>query len=58
MKFRLINEKATINICRSTKKICEIEIVSSISYRVESTSKVQIEEHLGVEALAAMIMNF
>ena len=58
MKFRFINEKATINICRSTKKICEIKIVSSVSYRVESTSKVQIEERLGVEALDAVIMNF
>ena len=33
-------------------------MVSAISYRVEKSSKVQIEECLGVEALAAVIMNF
>ena len=33
-------------------------MVSSISYGVENTSEVQIEEHLGVEALAVVIMNF
>ena len=32
-------------------------MVSAISYRVESTSEVQIDERLGVEALAAVIMN-
>ena len=33
-------------------------MVSTISYRVESSSEVQIEERLGVEALATVIMNF
>ena len=40
------------------KKNGEIQTLSSISYRVKSMFEVQIEEHLGVEALAAMIMNF
>ena len=30
----------------------------AISYRVEKSSEVKIEERLGVEALAAVIMNF
>ena len=40
------------------KKSGEIQTISAISYRVESTSEVQIEERLGVEALLAVIMNF
>ena len=40
------------------KQSGEIQTVYVISYRVESTSEVQIEECLGVEALAAIIMNF
>ncbi|KAG5568438.1 hypothetical protein H5410_064542 [Solanum commersonii] len=32
--------------------------VSAITYRVESGSEVQIEERLGIEALAAVMMNF
>ena len=36
----------------------EIQSVSVISYRVEKSFKVQIEECLGVEALGAVIMNF
>ena len=43
MKFRLNNEEAIFNICRSMKKSGEIRMVSAISYRVESTSEVQIE---------------
>lgn len=58
MMFRLNNEEATFNIYRSMKKSVEIQTVSTISYRVESTSDVQIEERLGVKALAAVIMNF
>ena len=34
------------------------EIQSAISYRAEKSSEIQIEECLGVEALAALIMNF
>ena len=57
MKFRLNNEEATFNICGSMKKSGEPQTVSSISYRVKSMYEVQIEEHLGVESLAAVIMN-
>ncbi|MCQ8077603.1 hypothetical protein NP267_23975, partial [Salmonella enterica] len=58
MKFRLNNEEATFNICRSMKQNGELQTVSAITYRLESGSEVQIEERLGVEALAAVIMNF
>ena len=36
----------------------ELQTVSAISYRVESVSEVQIEEVIGVEALAVVIVNF
>jgi len=36
----------------------ELQLVSAITYRVESGSEVQIKERLGVEALAAVMMNF
>ena len=36
----------------------ELQSVSAISYKVGKSSKTQIEERLGVEALAAVIMNF
>ena len=36
----------------------EIQSVSAISYRVEKSSEVQIEERLGVKALVVVIMNF
>ena len=58
MKFRLNNEEVTFNIFRSMRKSGELQSVSTISYRVEESSEVQIEERLGVEALAAVIMNF
>ena len=58
MKFRLNNEEVTFNIFRSMRKSGELQPVSAISYKVEESSEVQIEERLGVEALEAMIMNF
>ena len=58
MKFRLNNEEATFNNCRSMKQNGEIQTVYAISHRVERTFEVQIEECLVVEALAAVIMNF
>jgi len=58
MKFRLNNEKATINICRSMKQSCDIQVVSSISYRFGSIYEVKIKEQAGVEALAVVIINF
>ena len=36
----------------------ELQTLSAISYRVESTFEVQIEKRLGVEAVATMIINF
>ena len=36
----------------------ELQSVSAISYEVGSSYEVQIEESLGVEALAALITNF
>lgn len=53
IKFRLNNKEASFNICRSIKLT-----VSAISYGVESMYDVQIEESLGVKALAAVIINF
>ncbi|XP_069149188.1 uncharacterized protein [Solanum lycopersicum] len=58
MNFMLNNEEATFNICRSIKECVDVQMVYNISYRVNSTSEVQIEERLGVEALAVGIMNF
>ena len=58
MNFRLNNEKTTFNICWSMKQSGELQTVSAISYRVKSTSEVQIKERLGVEELEAVIMNF
>uniref|UniRef100_M1DY48 Integrase core domain containing protein n=1 Tax=Solanum tuberosum TaxID=4113 RepID=M1DY48_SOLTU len=43
---------------RSMKQSSELQSVSAITYRVESGSEVQIEEILGVDALAALMMNF
>lgn len=36
----------------------DLKTVSSISYKVDSVSKLQIEERLGVSALAMLIINF
>ena len=58
MKFWLNNEETTFNICRSMRQSGELQSVSVISYNIGETSETQIEEHLGVEALAAVIMNF
>ena len=52
------NEEATLNICGSMRQSDEIQSVSAISYNVGESSETQIEEHLGVQALAAVIMNF
>ena len=58
MKFRLNNEEATFNICRSMRQSGELQSASAISYNMDETFETQIEERLGVEALAAVIMNF
>ena len=58
MKFWLNNEEVTFNICRSMRQSGEIQSISAISYRVEKSLEVQIEERLGVEKLTAVIINF
>ena len=58
MKFSLTNENVTLNLCRSIKQSGQLQMVSSISYKVEIVSKVQIEEGQLVEALTTEIMNF
>ena len=58
MIFRLNNEEVTLYICRSMRQRGELQSVSAISYNMGETSETQIEERLGVEALAAVIMNF
>ena len=40
MKFRLNNEEATFNICRSMMQNGELQSVSAIFYKVESSSEV------------------
>ena len=52
------NEEATFNICRSMRQSGELLSISAISYRVEISSEVQIEERIRVEELAIVIMNF
>ena len=58
MKFRLKNEEVTFNICRSMRQSGELQSVSSISHKVSESFERQIQELLGVEALAAVIINF
>ena len=58
MKFWLNNEVVTFNICRSMRHSGELQSLSDISYNMGETSETQIEECIGVEALAAVIMNF
>ena len=58
MKFRLNDDEETFNIYRSMKQSGELQMVPTISFRVESKSDVQIKECLDVEELAAVIMNF
>ena len=57
MKFSFNNEEAIFNICRCMKHSGELQTIFSTSYRVENMYKLQIEEYLGVKALAAVIMN-
>ncbi|XP_049394609.1 uncharacterized protein LOC125858867 [Solanum stenotomum] len=58
MKFRLNNKDATFNISRSMKQSSELKSVSMVTHIVESGSKVPIEERLGVDPLAVVMMNF
>ena len=58
MKFRLNSEEVSFNIYRSIRQSGELQSASAISYNMGETFETQIEEHLGVEALAAVIMKF
>ena len=57
MKFRLNNEEATFNICRSIKPSGELQTVFSLSYWVQSMYKVKIEENLAIKAIAVVTLN-
>jgi len=46
IKFWLYIEESTLNICESMRQSGDLQSVSAISYKVESSSEVQIEEHL------------
>ena len=48
IKFWLNNEQATFNIFRSMRQSGELQLVSVISYKIESSSEVQIEHRFGV----------
>ncbi|XP_049373432.1 uncharacterized protein LOC125838412 [Solanum verrucosum] len=58
MKLRLNNEEVNFNICRSMKHESDHKSVSVVNHRVGQESEVSIEERLGVDALALVIMNF
>ena len=58
MKFWLNHEEVTFNICRFMRQSGELQSVSTIFYNIGETSETQIEEHLGVEALAAVDNEF
>ena len=57
MKFKINNEKSTFNICRSMKQSGEVQLLCTITHRIDSVSEVQIEERLDVESLEAIMMN-
>ncbi|XP_069150347.1 uncharacterized protein [Solanum lycopersicum] len=58
MKLRLNNEEVTFNIYKSMRQSGALQSVSAISYKVDKSSEIQIEERLGEEALVAVKMNF
>ncbi|KAK4733986.1 hypothetical protein R3W88_008247 [Solanum pinnatisectum] len=58
MKFRLNNKEVTLYIYRSMKQSSELKSVSLVNHIVESGFEVSIEERLGVDALAVVMMNF
>jgi len=58
MKFRYNNEEVNFNICRSMNHESDLKYVSVVNHKVEQESEVSIEERLGVDALAAVMMNF
>lgn len=48
----------TFNICKFIKHQSDLKSVSMVNYTIEVDPKVFIEQFLGVERLAAMILNF
>ena len=58
MKFWLNNVEVTFNIYWSMRQRGELQSVFAISYKVGKSSETQIKERIGVETLAAVIMNF
>ena len=58
LKFWLNNKEVTFNIGTCMRQSGELQSVSAISYNICETSKKQLEERIGVEALTAVIMNF
>ncbi|KAK4721455.1 hypothetical protein R3W88_011688 [Solanum pinnatisectum] len=58
MKFRLNSEEGTFNICRSMKQESDLKSVSVVTHIMERGYDVSIEERLGVDALAVVMMNF
>ena len=47
----------TFNIFKSMRQSGKLQSVSVISYRVESSSEVEIDERIGVDSLVEVIMN-
>lgn len=58
MKFLLNNEQVTFNICQSMKETNDMRVILIINIVDEDELVNPIKDRLGVEALAAVIMNF
>ncbi|XP_049364329.1 uncharacterized protein LOC125829104 [Solanum verrucosum] len=58
MKFRLNNDEVTFNIYRFMKHESDLKLVSVVNHIVEQESEVSIKERLGVDAPAAVTINF
>ncbi|XP_015158484.1 uncharacterized protein [Solanum tuberosum] len=52
------NKEVTFNICRSMKKESDLKSVLVVNHIVERGFEVSIEERLGVDALATVMINF
>ncbi|KAK4737344.1 hypothetical protein R3W88_001041 [Solanum pinnatisectum] len=58
MQFQLNHEEVTFIIYRSMKQVGDLKSVSVVNHIRERGSDVSIEERLGVDALAVVMMNF
>ncbi|KAK4729927.1 hypothetical protein R3W88_022915 [Solanum pinnatisectum] len=58
MKFQLNSEEVTFNIRRSMKQESDFKAVSVVNHIMERDADVSIEKRLGIDALAAVMMNF